>query len=116
MLNSGVGWSTATQALPGMCGNTDTIWSAPCTCKTQLFCLKYGPHHQPNQQSASLEKWNTGSPTVAEAAYEAPASGVTPSKDFIWSQEANETHNGAQYISKALHNLGQVEAGQNSAT
>ena len=91
---------------------TGTIWSAPSTCKTQLLCAKYDPHHQPSQPSAFHEKWNTGPLTVAQAAYEAPAPGVTLFEDFIRSREAHRTHNGAQHVSKTLHSLGQAEAGQ----
>ena len=35
--------------------------------------------------AACLENWNSGPLTVAQAGYEAPASGVTPFEDFIRS-------------------------------
>ena len=87
-------WSSAGYVWP-LFGITGTIWSAPSTCETQLFCAKYDPQHQPSQPSAFLKKWHTepitGSLTVTQAAYEAPGPGVTPFEDFIRSRKA-KTH------------------------
>jgi hypothetical protein len=82
------------------------------TCKTERFCAKYDSHRQPSQPSAFRAKWNTGSLTVAQDAYEAPGPGVMPFEDFIQSRESNKTHNTEQHDSKTLHSFGQAEARQ----
>jgi hypothetical protein len=66
---------------------------------SELFCAKYDTQQQPSQQGPAFcipRTWNTGSLTVVQAAYEAPATGVTPFECFIRSLDSNSTHNGAQ--------------------
>jgi hypothetical protein len=65
----------------------------------ELVCAKYDTQQQPSQQGPAFcipRKVNTGSLTVAQAAYAAPATSVTPFECFIRSLESNSTHTGAQ--------------------
>ena len=83
-----------------MCVSFWLVWplsgsQAPCglptsTCKTQLFGAKYDPLHQPNQCSALLENWHTGSRTVSGAAHQASWPGATPFEDYIRPREATQ--------------------------
>jgi len=66
------------------------MWSATSTCKTRLFWAKYDPLHQPNQCSALLENWHTGSRTVSGAAHQASWPGATPFEDYIRPREATQ--------------------------
>ena len=71
-------------------GVAGTMWSATSTCKTRLFWAKYDPLHQPNQCSALLENWHTGSRTVSGAAHQASWPGATPFEDYIRPREATQ--------------------------
>ena len=48
------------------------------------------PLHQPNQCSALLENWHTGSRTVSGAAHQASWPGATPFEDYIRPREATQ--------------------------
>ena len=71
-------------------GVAGTMWSATSTCKTRLFWAKYDPLHQPNQCSALLENWRTGSRTVSGAAHQVSWPGATPFEDYIRPREATQ--------------------------